>query len=881
MDKIDKAYSQKPEELYSKLDVKPDKGLTTGEALKRLKGHGPNKLAKKKDKSIWEIILDQLKSPVIYLLGAATVISFLLGDMPEGIAILVVIVVNTGIGFAMEYQARKSMQALKQMDKLKAIALRDGKEEEIDAEEIVPGDLLLIEQGDVVPADGRIVEAAELKVNESALTGESVPVDKNPDKVEDNAQLGDRHSMAFKGTMLTMGKARLLVTATGMDTEIGHITDLVQQESKDEIPLTKKLSGLTHKLIWIILALAAAFSLAGYLAGKDLYQLAQTSIAWAVAAIPEGLAIVASLSLARGMLRLARQGVVVKKLAAVETLGETNVIFTDKTGTLTKNQLTVDALVFSGKRFGLDRKKETWKLKKKAGKAYGGLYKKLLRSAVLCNNATLTKSEQKGDPLEIALLEFAQKQKLAEIGLFSGYERLDEDPFDSESKMMGVLCKNEGTYYSLVKGATNALLDICSHHYNKSGERKELTKEDKQYWKEQNEKLASEGLRTLAYAEKTDNEKPADFMKEMTFIGATGFIDPPALEVKESLEACHSAGIEVLMVTGDHPETSKTIGEKINLEPGSEIQTMTGSELANEKDAQEEFLETDVFARVDPEQKLTILNQYRESGNIVAMTGDGVNDTPALKKADIGIAMGKRGTSAAKEVADMVLENDDFPSIISAIKQGRIIFGNIRRFIIYQLSYHLSEIIVIAAISFSVFHLPLLPLQLLFINLLTDVFPALALGIGAGRANVMQKKPLARNESVLNKKEWGTISAYGAIIALFVIGAYFYSRQSLGVSLAVANNITFFSLAFAQVLNTFNMRDGDEHPFINQVTRNKWVWYALALCIGVIIGAYYTPGLKSILSFQVLSAAEWLLIGITSTLSLLTIQLLKRTGLMN
>ncbi len=872
-----KFYKQTTDEVRGHFDVNPDQGLSRDDVKSRRDHYGPNKLKEKKQKSLWQLLLDQLKSAVIYLLMAAVIVSFLFGDIPEAIAIIVVILFNTAIGFYMEYQARKSMNALQEMDKMTSKVLRNNKEQEIDSEELVPGDILLLEAGNLIPADGRILEASELQINESALTGESVPITKQSDPVEKDAQLGDRKNMAYKGTSVTMGKGKAIVTATGMDTEIGGISEMVSAEDKDSVPLNIKLNKLSKRLVWIVLGMAAAYGILAFFTGKELHIIAQTSIAWAIAAIPEGLAIVATIALAKGMMRLGKEQVIVKKLAAVETLGETTVILTDKTGTLTKNKLSLSQFFLNTSRKQKDELKEF--------PEDGSLTEKILRTALLCNNAELKDDGSgKGDMLEIAILQYAEDLNKGITKEYrQKFERIDEDPFDSESMMMSTLHKQNGKMFAAVKGATSVILDRCNKVLTKEGEQN-LSKEQKEKWNKENDAMSADGLRTIALAYK-ETDKKENYDRDLVLLGLLGFIDPPAENVKEAIKTCLHAGIRVVMVTGDHPETARNIAKQVNITQEEKATAYTGKDLEGfehkSKEEKRKFTEARVFARVDPGQKLEILKLFQENGEVAGMTGDGVNDAPALKKADIGIAMGKRGTQVAKEVADMVLKNDDFPSIITAIRQGRIIFNNIRKFIVYQLSYHLSEILVIAAVSFSIFTLPLRPLQLLFLNLLTDVFPALALGIGKGRGKVMEQPPKDPDEPILPKKSWTMIFLYGLIIGIFVIGAYFFGLYYLEVSKEIANNIAFFSLAFTQLFHVFNMRDADEPVFINQVTTNKWVWLAISFCAVALLAAYFIPGLYSLLSFQPMGTNAGLLIAATAILSVGTIQVLKQSRLID
>ncbi|MFP4489280.1 MAG: cation-translocating P-type ATPase [Bacteroidales bacterium] len=861
-------HSLSSDEVLQALDTSGN-GLDATEVKHRKHKFGINKLEETEQKSWWQILLSQLNNPVIYLLAAAVIVSLFFNDIPEAIAIAVVIILNTIIGFWMEYRAQSSLESLKKMDVLHVSTVRGEDKKEINAEELVPGDIILLEAGDLAPADARILSCSELKVDESALTGESVPVEKQTDPVEEDAGIADRTNMLYKGTALSSGKTKAVVVRTGMDTEIGNISRMVAGAAKDEIPLNKKLRKLTSRLIWVIGGLSLLFFLLGWLAGKDLYLMLQTAIAWAIAAIPEGLPIVASISLAKGMLLLAKQNVLVRNLASIETLGATTVILTDKTGTLTENRLTLSNLVTA------DREIETGKEEDVDEDEAFGHFKKI---AVLCNDATESNGAYEGDPLDAALLQYFRDYDKDAYHRLRELEKINEDPFDSDSMYMGSIHRDDDICYIAAKGATAAIIKMCSH-YIEGEDRKEAGPEFREHWIERDRQLSANGLKVIGFAFKEEAAEKAEelqqeeeFLGNMTFVGIAGFIDPVRGDIKGSIEKCHHGGIKVVMVTGDHPETARNIAREVNILKSDDNRVIHGEDL----DKEENISGVSVFARVDPSQKLDIVEHFQDHGEIVGMTGDGVNDSPALKKADIGIAMGKRGTQTAHEVSDMVLQDDAFTSIIKAVEEGRIIFENIKKFIIYQLSYHLAEIIIIAAISFSLFHLPLLPLQLLFINLLADVFPALALGIGKGSGNIMDRPPKDPDEAIITRRNWMIISVYGAVISIFIIASYIISLKVLGLTPEVCNNIAFFSLAFGQLLHVFNMREADEPVFNNQVTRNKYIWMALAFCAIVLLAAYFIPVISNVLSFESLEPGTWLIIAVTAILPLLTNQIIKK-----
>lgn len=872
-------YNQNQDEVFKRLST-GKKGLSSKEAEKRLKDYGPNKLKEGEKRSILGLLIDQVNNPIIYLLLGAVIISFIFNDIPEAIAIIIVILLNTIIGFWMEYQAQSSVEALKKLDKLKANVKRNGSRQEINAEKLVPGDIILLEAGDLVPADARVIKASEFKIDESPLTGESVDVEKETEKINGNPELADQVNMIFKATAVTGGKGEAIVTATGMDTEIGRISEMVSEESGDEIPLNRKLQKLSHRLIYATMGMAALFFVFGWISGKEIYLLLQTSIAWTVAAIPEGLPIVASIALARGMLRLSKKNVLVKKLAAVETLGETTVIFTDKTGTLTENKLTVSKIVYPGGETDVSGFSEDKAISEKLKSSKeDSNHNHFLKISAYCNDVQIKDDDNlEGDELDLGLIEFMQATVPGFLEDIRSRERIHEDPFDSESKFMATISREDERLYIAMKGAAEPVLKR-SDSYLKKGEQKEIDDNFRQEWLQKNDELSGKGFKVIAYAfrvEDSSREKELkdqeDFSERMTFSSLVCFIDPARSDVDDALEMCHQAGIEVVMVTGDHPGTARNIAEKINLDEENEIDIMKGKEIEEQP---EQVYKSNLFARVDPKQKHEIVGHFKEKGEITAMTGDGVNDAPALKKADIGIAMGKRGTQIAQDVADMILQDDSFPSIVHAIQEGRIIFGNIRKFIVYQLSYHLAEIIIIAGISFTLFQIPLLPLQLLFLNLLSDVFPALALGLGKGDEYVMHKKPKDPEEPVINKKNWIAMGVYGVIMAVIITGVYLFAQFYLEESMEVARTIAFFSLAVSQLLHVFNMREPGEGIFINQVTRNHYIWMALGICMIGLAASYFVPLLNETLSFETLTSLHWLIAFAGSVATLAVIQVVK------
>lgn len=878
-------YKLSAEEVGDLLSVSIETGLSEVEVRHRRLKYGRNQLTMIQDKNLVLVFLAQFQSPIVYLLLAAAAISFFFSDNTEGVAILAVILVNAFIGFWMESQAIKSMTALKKLDTVTAKVWREGELNEIPSEELVPGDILFLEAGDLVSADARLISVRQLEADESALTGESLPVVKITDVLYQDTIVADRKNMVFKGTIITRGNGRAVITATGMKTELGRISTLVVSTKDDAIPLNKKLLRLSQRLVLLALIIVLPMILIGLLQERDLRLMLKTAIALAVAAIPEGLPIVATIALARGMLKLAKQNVVVKQLAAVETLGSTNVIFTDKTGTLTQNRLEVNTICLPHNTLEM-----VWNEKNKAIEIYppdpgppdAENLLKLLSVAVMCNNASFSEGNVVGDPLEVALLKigaYHQSGFLDEI--YKIFPRIHEQPFESETKIMGTVHKYNGNDFAAVKGALEEILKL-STHILVDGEVRIFTKGEKQGWVDRHNALAKKGQRILAFAFNDRIKSIQHFTENLIFIGLAGFLDPPRAEVPQSIRECTDAGIQVVMVTGDHAETAKTIALKIGLINSTDETVIHGEELKPQAQRSQEeearLMKARIFSRVSPGQKMELIEMYQHHGWIVGMTGDGVNDAPALKKAEIGIAMGKRGTQVAREAADMVLQDDSFASIVKAIKYGRVIYDNIKIFIIYLLSCNLSEILIVAIAAFSNLSMPLMPLQILFLNLVTDVFPALALGMNEGSALVMKRRPRSPDEPMITKKDWSSIFVYSFFITAGVFSVFVYSHVFLKHSVVVSNNIAFFSLAFSQLFHPLNLASAKVSFFRNEITDNPHLWAAVTLCVVLIFMAYLIEPFNVIFSLQPLSVGAWILIGVGSTFHLVLIQLVKRMG---
>jgi Ca2+-transporting ATPase len=875
------------QEILEALSVTESEGLDNQEAKKRRKQYGHNRLRSAESKSAWAILADQFKSLLVALLAVAAVLSIAFGEWVEGAAILAVILINAAIGFVTELRAVRSMEALQRMGSVEAKVRRRGQVQQIPAKDIVPGDIVVLEGGDVVTADLRLIEASKLQADESALTGESVPVDKQVEAVGEEAHLAERASMVHKGTAVTRGSGEGVVVATGMETQLGHISSLVEEAEEELTPLEKRLDQLGRRLVWITLVIAAVVAVAGILAGREILLMIETAIALAVATVPEGLPIVATIALARGMRRMARRNALINRLSAVEALGATNVICTDKTGTLTENQMTVVeiALAEGDIQVGGEGLETTGRFSRNGESLdpaeHETLYQ-MLRAGVLCNNAQLHDGdadgeiEAIGEPLEVALLVAGAKGEIYRDELLESKPEVREVAFDPDTKMMATLHEEDGGYRIAVKGAPGPVLAASSQILARDGEQS-LDDKERETWLDRNEQMAQEGLRVLALATKTAETDEVKPYEGLTFLGLAGLLDPPREEVRPALEACQEAGIRVVMVTGDHPVTALKIAQAVGLlgdeepsegppsaSPGTDktgVDVIHGRELGHGDELSEEerqrVLEAPIFARVSPKQKLDLIAIYQGAGHAVAMTGDGVNDAPALKKADIGVAMGQRGTQVAKEAADMVLQDDRFSSIVAAVEQGRVIFDNIRKFVLYLLSCNISEIAVISLASLVNAPLPIRPLQILFLNLVTDVFPALALGVGEGEKTIMKRPPRDPKEPILTRRHWIEMGGFSALITVAVLGVLALALAGLGMEQERAVTISFLTLAFAQLWHVFNMRDRGSDFVKNEVVRNPWIWGALALCTALLMAAVYMPGLNTLLRVKDPGLAGW------------------------
>ncbi|MFW6213274.1 MAG: cation-translocating P-type ATPase [Spirochaetota bacterium] len=869
-----KSWSKPADEILGSLDVEQSQGLSEQEVESRREKYGANQLRKIEGRGTWEILLDQFKSLIIYILVAAAVVSFARQAWIDGAAIVIVLAINTAVGFFTELRATRSIEALQEMDEIEAKVRRDGSQKRISAKEVVPGDIVILEAGELIPADVRIITATKLQADEAALTGESEPVEKSAEPIEGDVPLAKRTSMVFKGTSVTRGQGEGVVIATGMQTEIGEVSSLVENAEDQQTPLEDRLDRLGRRLVYITLGVAMVVGAAGLLAGRELTLMIGTAIALAIAAVPEGLPIVATVALARGMYRMLKRNALMRRLSSVETLGATNVICTDKTGTLTAGSMTVQQLWLVSGKLDVDVKADSGAFKSGDGTVSveeNEVLRRALEVSVLCNDAERKREtnddgeevkKSTGDPVEIALRDMGDLAELSHDKLLEKMPEVERDPFDSENKKMATVHESDDGCLVAVKGAPDEVIDACDRVYGGDGSTK-FDDAQREEWREHNLEMAKTGLRVLGLATKRADSPETDFYANLELLGLVGFMDPPREAVREAVDECQAAGIRVIMVTGDQPETARHIANAVGLVDDPEAPVIHGSEfdeMGSDGEGSDRIIETSIFARVSPKQKLNLIDRHQDHGSIVAMTGDGVNDAPALKSADIGIAMGKRGTQVAKEAADMILQDDAFPTIVAAVEQGRIIFENIRKFVIYLLSGNVGEILAVAIAAAIGAPLPLLPLQILYLNVLNDAFPALALGVGGGDPTIMDQPPHDKEESIVTKFHWAEIIGYGVVIGANLLAVFYLAYNWLGLDNTGAVTLSFLTLSLSRLLHTLNMRHPRAKMFNNEITRNGYVWGAIGLSGGLLLLAVYLPFLADVLQITQPTINGWALV---------------------
>jgi P-type Ca2+ transporter type 2C len=826
-------------------------GLSGDEAKRRLQEHGPNELQEKKKRSPFVMFLLQFKDLMILILMAAAVVSGIVGDVKDTIVILVIVLLNAIIGFVQEYRAEKAMEALKKMATTTAKVKRDNQVHEIPAAELVPGDIILLEAGDMVPADARIIEIHALKVEEASLTGESQPVDKTINRLDnEKVPLGDRTNMMYKSTLVTYGRGTAVVVATGMKTEIGNIAQMLQEEG-GLTPLQLRLADFGKKLSFIVLGICVLLYVIGLLRGEDPVRMLLTAISLAVAAIPEALPAVITIALARGAKIMVKKNALIRKLPAVETLGSVTFICTDKTGTLTQNKMTV---------------KETWiEEGKKDGTGIQDLdLQRLLFMAMLLNQDTKKDGDKTtGDPTEIALVQFALEQEGIDRSWPEKYKRIEELPFDSDRKMMTTIHQLDQQLLVITKGALESIVKISP-----GCDPKMIT--------EKSEQMATAGQRVLAYSYKVVKQMPNDneLEKEQQFLGLAGMIDPPRQEAAQAVDECKTAGIVPVMITGDHPATAKAIAQEMGILFKEEDKVVTGTELEEmgEEKFKQDVESIKVYARVSPQQKLTIVKTLQDKNQYVAMTGDGVNDAPALKRANIGVAMGITGTDVSKEAANMILLDDNFATIVKAIKEGRRIFDNIRRFIRYVLTCNLAEILTIFIAPLIGLPIPLLPIHILWINLVTDGLPGLTMASEPAGKDIMKRPPRNPSESIFAGGLGVHILWVGSLMAALTLGtqawAMTYNKEHW-------QTMVFTVLCLAQLSHVLATHSDEPLLFRKTFFSNMALIGAVVLTFGLQLAIMYIPGLPEIFNIHPLTFTELLVCMGVSAIILPAVELEK------
>ncbi len=863
-------FNKTVDEVESTLKTNAENGLTAEEAKKRQEEYGLNELKAKKKKSLFVKFLEQFKDFMIIILIISAIISGVVGvaqgeGFTDTIIILVVVVVNAIIGVAQENKAEKSLEALQKLSSHVAKVVRDGKLQVIQSKELVPGDIVILETGDYVPADLRIIEAINLKSQEAALTGESVPVEKMAAKIEDEKiGIGDRINMLFSSSLITYGRGKAVVVETGMNTEVGKIADIINTAEDQGTPLQQKLNKLGKTLGVVALVICAVIFVVGLLYGKEPIHMFMTAVSLAVAAIPEGLPAVFTIVLAIGVQRMVKRNAIVKKLPAVETLGSASVICSDKTGTLTQNKMTVEKVFCDGNLVSLEDSADMIDIKK------------LVYASMLCNDTKISEDDKlTGDPTETALVDMAFKLDF-DPSVYGMFPRVAEIPFDSNRKLMTTVHEENGKYVVYTKGGVDELLANCNS-YILEGDIKTDLEEYKEIIRRYNMEMAQNALRVLAMAYKVLDHKPtAEEIKELesnlTYIGMVGMIDPPRLEVKDAVQECKEAGIKTVMITGDHKITAIAIAKSLGiLENDDEAITGTELEEMSDEDLIKNVRKYSVYARVSPEHKVRIVKAWQANGEIVAMTGDGVNDAPSLKIADIGCAMGVVGTDVAKEAADVILTDDNFATVVSAVEEGRRIYDNILKAIQFLLSSNIGEIVVlflailITPLLSKQFGVDitlietLLPIHILWINLVTDSLPALALAVDPAADNVMKRKPLKNTKKgIFTKGMTWRIVYQGLMIGLLTLTAFIIGLSTPDVSqeekVKIGQTMAFYVLALSELVHVFNIRDNKRSIFKTGIFNNSKLILATVVSASLMFVILFTQGLRDIFSLAMLPA---------------------------
>lgn len=862
-------YKKSKNEILKKLDVDEKNGLSSNEALRRLEKYGKNKLVTKKKKTLFKQFLSQLKDVMIYILIIAAIISAFLGEISDALIILLVIVINAVIGVVQESKAEKALDALKELSTPKALVKRDGSLKEILSEDIVPGDIVIIDAGRYIPGDLRLIDTANLKIEESAFTGESVPSEKDASFLPDKEiPIGDQNNMAFMSTLATYGRGVGVVVGTGMNTEIGKIAKMIEQEENDETPLQKKLSELGKILGFLAVGICILIFIISFFQGRDLLEMFLTSISLAVAAIPEGLPAIVAIVLALGVQRMVKKNAIIRKLPAVETLGSVSIICSDKTGTLTQNKMTVTTVYTNDSYI----KESEFNLNENESKL-------LVDCMVLCNDATYSEKNQTGDPTEIALLESSFKLNILKEKLEKDFKRIDEIPFDSDRKLMttvNLIDNNKARVFT--KGALDSILSICNK-ISINGKLLDFTKEYKAKVLENSNIMSDKALRVLAFAYKDiskENIVLDSLEKDLIFIGMVGMIDPPRLEVKDSIKLCKNAGITPVMITGDHKNTAFAIANELGIAENIS-QAITGHEIDKfkEEEFNEKIINYRVFARVSPEHKVKIVKAFKSHGNIVSMTGDGVNDAPSLKAADIGVAMGITGTDVSKGASDMILTDDNFSTIVSAVEEGRKIYLNIKKSIVFLLSCNLGEILTLFTAILLNWNSPLQPIHILWVNLITDSFPALALGVDKTKEDVMNNPPRNPKESIFVKSDKVQLIINGVLIGGITLFAFKLGERLYADSLIYAQTMAFVVLSVSQLFLSLSLRSNTKSAFSLGLFSNKYLVYSILLGIFLQVIIISISFIANIFKVTPLLLYDWIVVILVSLIPFAINEILK------
>ncbi|MDU4023919.1 MAG: cation-translocating P-type ATPase, partial [Clostridium perfringens] len=823
----------------------------------------------KKKKTLFKQFLSQLKDVMIYILIIAAIISAFLGEISDALIILLVIIINAVIGVIQESKAEKALDALKELSTPKALVKRDGSLKEILSEDIVPGDIVIIDAGRYIPGDLRLIDTANLKIEESAFTGESVPSEKDASFLPDKEiPIGDQNNMAFMSTLATYGRGVGVVVGTGMNTEIGKIAKMIEQEENDETPLQKKLSELGKILGFLAVGICILIFIISFFQGRDLLEMFLTSISLAVAAIPEGLPAIVAIVLALGVQRMVKKNAIIRKLPAVETLGSVSIICSDKTGTLTQNKMTVTTVYTNDSYI----KESEFNLNDNESKL-------LVDCMVLCNDATYSEKSQTGDPTEIALLESPFKLNILKEKLEKEFKRIDEIPFDSDRKLMTTVnLVDDKKARVFTKGALDSILSICNK-ISVNGKLVDFSKEYKAKVLENSNIMSDKALRVLAFAYKDiskENIVLDSLEKDLVFIGMVGMIDPPRLEVKDSIKLCKSAGITPVMITGDYKNTAFAIANELGIAEDIS-QAITGHEIDKfkEEEFNEKIINYRVFARVSPEHKVKIVKAFKSHGNIVSMTGDGVNDAPSLKAADIGVAMGITGTDVSKGASDMILTDDNFSTIVSAVEEGRKIYLNIKKSIVFLLSCNLGEILTLFTAILLNWNSPLQPIHILWVNLITDSFPALALGVDKTKEDVMNNPPRNPKESIFVKSDKIQLIINGVLIGGITLFAFKLGERLYAYSLIHAQTMAFVVLSVSQLFLSLSLRSNTKSAFSLGLFSNKYLVYSILLGIFLQVIIISISFIANIFKVTPLLLYDWIVVILVSLIPFAINEILK------